>query len=55
MDEAAEDVAPLNAGQRRLWVGLLAEIRRDLEESPFVGEGPQKVSARLRGLCGIRT
>jgi putative transposase len=33
---------------------LLAEIRRDLAESPFVGEGHRKVWARLRRQ-GIRT
>jgi putative transposase len=33
---------------------LLAEIRGDLEESPFVGEGHRKVWARLRRQ-GIRT
>jgi transposase InsO family protein len=35
-------------------VELLAEIRRDLDESPFVGEGHRKVWARLRRR-GIRT
>ena len=34
---------------------LLAEIRRDLEQSPFVGEGHRKVWARLRRKRGIRT
>ena len=34
---------------------LLAEIRRDLDESPFVGEGHRKVWARLRRKRGIRT
>ena len=34
---------------------LLAEIRRDLAESPFVGEGHRKVWARLRLKRGIRT
>ena len=34
---------------------LLAEIRRDLEESPFLGEGHRKVWARLRRQRGIRT
>jgi len=34
---------------------LLAEIRRDLEGSPFVGEGHRKVWARLRRQQGIRT
>jgi transposase InsO family protein len=34
---------------------LLAEIRRDLEASPFVGEGHRKVWARLRRQRGIRT
>jgi putative transposase len=34
---------------------LLAEIRRDLAESPFVGEGHRKVWARLRRQQGIRT
>jgi putative transposase len=34
---------------------LLAEIRRDLDESPFVGEGHRKVWARLRRKQGIRT
>ena len=34
---------------------LLAEIRRDLDESPFVGEGHRKVWARLRRRRGIRT
>jgi transposase InsO family protein len=34
---------------------LLAEIRRDLDESPFVGEGHRKVWARLRRQRGIRT
>jgi putative transposase len=34
---------------------LLAEIRRDLEQSPFVGEGHRKVWARLRRRQGIRT
>jgi putative transposase len=33
----------------------LAEIRRDLEASPFVGEGHRKVWARLRRQRGIRT
>jgi transposase InsO family protein len=33
----------------------LAEIRRDLAESPFVGEGHRKVWARLRRQQGIRT
>jgi len=33
---------------------LLVEIRRDLDESPFVGEGHRKVWARLRRQ-GIRT
>lgn len=34
---------------------LLAEIRRDLDASPFVGEGHRKVWARLRRQRGIRT
>ena len=34
---------------------LLAEIRRDLAESPFVGEGHRKVWALLRRKQGIRT
>lgn len=34
---------------------LLAEIRRDLDASPFVGEGHRKVWARLRRQQGIRT
>ena len=34
---------------------LLAEIRRDLEEPSFVGEGHRKVWARLRRQRGIRT
>jgi len=34
---------------------LLAEIRRDLDESPFVGEGHRKVWARLRRTRGVRT
>jgi hypothetical protein len=34
---------------------LLSEIRRDLDESPFVGEGHRKVWARLRRQRGIRT
>jgi len=34
---------------------LLAEIRLDLEFSPFVGEGHRKVWARLRRERGIRT
>lgn len=35
-------------------VDLLAAIRADLENSPFVGEGHRKVWARLRILHGIR-
>jgi HTH-like domain len=34
---------------------LLAEIRRDLEQSPFLGEGHRKIWARLRRQRGIRT
>jgi putative transposase len=34
---------------------LLVEIRRDLEEPPFVGEGHRRVWARLRRRRGIRT
>ena len=34
--------------------GLLAAIRREIDESPFVGEGHQKITARLR-LRGIST
>lgn len=34
---------------------LLVEIRRDLDASPFVGEGHRKVWARLRRRRGIRT
>src|SRR5215212_9463404 len=34
--------------------GLLAAIRRDLDRSPFSGEGHRKVWARLRALDGIR-
>ena len=34
---------------------LLAEIRRELDESPFVGEGHRKDSARLRRKRGLRT
>jgi putative transposase len=34
---------------------LLAEIRRDLVESPFVGEGHRKVWARLRRQRHVRT
>ncbi len=34
---------------------LLVEIRRDLEASPFVGEGHREVWARLRRQRGIRT
>src|SRR5665811_1376828 len=34
---------------------LLALIRRDLETSPFQGEGHRKVWARLRVLQGVRT
>src|SRR3954451_18069379 len=35
-------------------VGLLEAIRRDLDRSPFSGEGHRKVSARLRALDGLR-
>ena len=34
--------------------GLLEAIRRDLDRSPFSGEGHRKVWARLRALNGIR-
>mgnify|MGYP001130911738 FL=1 len=34
--------------------GLLAAIRRDLDRSPFSGEGHRKVWARLRALDGLR-
>ena len=34
--------------------GLLEAIRRDLDRSPFSGEGHRKVWARLRALDGIR-
>jgi len=34
---------------------LLAEIRQDLESSPFVGEGHRKVWARLRRKRGVNT
>jgi len=35
-------------------VGLLAAIRRDLDRSPWTGEGHRKVWARLRVIDGIR-
>src|SRR4051812_49909758 len=35
-------------------VGLLEAIRRDLDRSPFSGEGHRKVWARLRVLDGLR-
>jgi transposase InsO family protein len=34
--------------------GLLEAIRRDLDRSPFSGEGHRKVWARLRALDGLR-
>src|SRR4029450_8510927 len=34
--------------------GLLEAIRHDLDRSPFSGEGPRKVWARLRARDGLR-
>ena len=34
--------------------GLLEAIRRDLDRSPFSGEGHRQVWARLRALDGLR-
>jgi putative transposase len=54
--EAAEAPKPKRRGPRPKISdeALLAAIQRDLERSPFVGEGHRKVHARLRVLDKIR-